>query len=233
MKSQAVLFLSLLVCASAFGREFTDTKGRKLEGELIGVTSGQASIKRAADGKVFALPVAQFSDADQKFMAEFAGRNVHHDFDVKITKTKLGKTKSQQGVVTMESEEWAYKVSLNNKSSTDLDNLRVDYWLFRRDDDGKNKNAPRVQESGTTQVAAIRRSAVHEFQTKSFMLNKEQLRADFYFPDGERNTKKDAAGGIALRIFKGDKEVFKYATNEDLLALAQGKTATSSSALSE
>lgn len=207
-----------------------DNKGRKLDGELVSISGGQASIKRTSDGQVFTLPVVQFSAADQKFMAQFAASNVHHDFDVKVAKTKLGKSKTQQGVVTVESEEWAYKVALNNRSSGDLANLRVDYWLFRRDDDGKSKDAPRVRQSGSTQIESIRRSASHEFQTKTFVLNKEQLRGDFYFADGSRNTRKDSAGGLALRIFQGTREIFKYATDEDLLALAQGRTATSTSA---
>lgn len=222
MKALITLLCGFTAAVSGFGREFTDTQGRKLEGELVSVSGGMATIKRAADGKVFTLPAAQFSDADQKFMGEFAASNVRHSFDVKTAKTRLGKTKSQQGVVTMESEEWAYKITLTNKSSGDLEKLRVDYWIFRRDDDGKNKSAPRVRSSGSAELPSMRRSQTQDFQTKSFVLNKQQLQADFYYPDGTRNTQKDSVGGIALRIFQGDKEIFQYASDNDLLAMTKG-----------
>jgi hypothetical protein len=79
-----------------------------------------------------------------------------------------------------------------------------------------------VQASGSTTVEALRKGAVKEWQTMSFMLKKEQLQANFYYADGTRNTAKDSAGGVALRVFKGDKDVFSWATKDDLLALAQG-----------
>jgi hypothetical protein len=107
--------------------------------------------------------------------------------------------------------------------------LRVDYWLFRRDDDGKNKLPPRVQTSGRHEIAAIRRGASQEMQTRSFTLTKEQLQADYYYQDGARNTRRDAAGGVALRIYQGDKEVFAWGSDDDLLTLAKGDVETSAS----
>ncbi len=222
MKANLAIAACLLAISTQSGaREFTDTQGRKLEGELVSVNAGQAVIKRS-DGKVVNADVKLFSNDDQKFMTDFAAANLHYGFDVKYSKTKLGKTKKKEGVYTLESEEWAYKLTLTNKSSGDVSDLRVDYWTFRRDDDGKNKSGPKVRSSGTVPVGAMRKGAVKEMQTKSFFLNKEQLQADYYHPDGARNTAKDSAGGIALKVFKGDKEVFKWATNDDLLALAGG-----------
>jgi hypothetical protein len=219
----AITSCLLALAAQLSAREFTDTQGRKLEGELLSVNGGQAVIKRS-DGKAINADIKLFSGADQKFIADFAMSNVHYGFEVKYAKTKLGKTKKKDGDVTVEVEEWAYKLSLTNKSSGDLSGLRIDYWLFRRDDDGKNKLPPRVQASGSTTVEALRKGAVKDWQTTSFMLKKEQLQANFYYADGTRNTAKDSAGGVALRVFKGDKDVFSWATKDDLLALAQGPT---------
>ena len=230
MKLQSAIIACLWCASSAvFAREFMDTQGRKLDGELIAVSGSQATIKRTADGRLFQINPATLSKEDQQFIAAFAAQNVHHDFEVKSTKTKLGKTKSKEGVVTVETEEWAYKLTLTNRSSGDVSALRVDYWLFRRDDDGKNKLPPRVQTSGQHQIATIRRGASQEMQTRSFTLTKEQLQADYYYQDGARNTRRDSAGGVALRIYQGDKEIFAWGSDDDLLALASGKVETSAS----
>lgn len=230
MKLQSAI-IACFLCASpaAFTREFVDTQGRKLEGDLVAVSGGLASIKRSADGRLFQINSATLSEADQQFIAAFAAQNVRHDFEVKSTKTKLGKTKSKEGVVTVETEEWAYKLALTNRSTGDLSGLRVDYWLFRRDDDGKNKLPPRVETSGRHEIAAIRRGASQEMQTRSFTLTKEQLQADYFYQDGARNTRRDSAGGVALRIYQGDKEVFAWGSDNDLLALAKGTVETSAS----
>lgn len=162
--------------------------------------------------------------------AEFARTNVRYAFDVKYSRTKLGKTKSRQGVMQYETEEWAYKVQLINKSSADAAEVKLNYWIFRRDDDGKNKGAPRVQKGGSVAVPVIRRGATHEFQTESVTLNKSQLDADFYNPDGSRNKASDSVGGFALRVMQGDREIYHYATKDDLLPLAQGDPKKSTSA---
>ena len=102
------LMLSLTVCAAAnlSAREFTDSQGRKLEADIVSVAGDQVTLKRTADGRVFTLPVKTFNTDDQKAMTEFARANLRYAFDVKYTRTKLGKTKSRQGIMQYEKEEW-------------------------------------------------------------------------------------------------------------------------------
>jgi len=231
VKSLGLIIVMLVACTGTLlAREFTDSQGRKLEADLVSVAAGQVTLKRSSDGRVFTMPVAQFSAADQQVMNDFAKANVRYAFDVKYARTRLGKQKSRQGVVTFETEEWAYKVSLINKSSVDAADVKINYWLFRRADDGKNKSGPRVQQSGSVSVPLIRKAATHEFQTASVMINKEQLDADYYYPDGARNKAADSVGGLVMRVMQGDKEIYSYATKDDLLPLAQGQPQPSSSA---
>lgn len=210
------LMLWMVVATLAAGRDFTDSKGRKLSGELVSATAEVASLK-LPDGRVMTVPVKLLCAEDQQFVAEYAAANVRASFDVKWTKTKLGKSKERNGVYTVQSEDWAYKVLLTSRSSTDLAALRVDYWIFRRDDDGKVKAGPRVRASGSTEFALFKKSATQEFQTTAFTLTKEQLDADYYHADGSRNTKRDTAGGFALKVFQGEHQVFEWATDKDLL----------------
>jgi hypothetical protein len=216
----------LISCLIALGtlatqaRDFTDASGRKLAGEIIAASGGQVTIKRTADGKAFTVPATTFSADDQKFIAEFAAKPLSLPFEVKYTKTKLGKTKGRDGVFTIETEEWAYKVALTNKSSMDLEGATIGYWLFRRaDEGGATRNGARIETKGATSPVPIRKGATHQFQTSSFTLTKEQLDADYYNPDGTSNTKKDGAGGFALRVFKDGKAVFSWAAKPELLKM--------------
>lgn len=216
--------LCLLAAASAEAREFTDNQGRKLEGELLSVTGPQAVIKRTEDGRQFTVAVSQFSEEDRKFMAEFAATHVHYDFDVKLTKDRQGTTKSKFNNVTSAEEKWAYKVDLTNKSSADATDLRVDYWLFRKADDGKIKTKAQVQQSGSTKVGELKHAATKQFQTKAVVLTKQELDGGFYFSDGTKNKAHDSLGGVAMRFFQGDREVATWATDPNLLKLANGST---------
>lgn len=217
------MFLAAL-SGTVDARDFTDTKGRKLSGDLVGVNGSNALIKRP-DGTSVNVPIAMLSGDDQKYVADNAASLIHADFDIKTAKTKLGKRKKRINDTTIEIEEWAYKVTLTNRSSTDLPATRVDYWIFRRDDDGKNKSDPKVESAGSKEIAAMKKNATCDFQTNPITLTKEQLDADFYYIDGSRNKSRDTAGGIAIRVFQGNKQLFEWASDKKLLASAKGPVA--------
>ena len=226
MKTTGLNVLCLLaVCAlNCAAREFTDLQGRKLEAEIVTVSGGQASLKRLADGRVFTVPVATFSVADQKFMNEFAAVNIKYVFDVSYTKKKLETMKRRANDELLTTERWSYKVELRNKQPVEIRNLRVDYWLFRKEDEGRGLGAARVATSGSYKLESVKGSAIHAFDTLPIDLNKRQLEGNFIYLDGTRPRSADAMGGIVLRIFDpNDKEVFKYTTDEGLLAAAVGK----------
>ncbi len=79
MKARSPSLLPVLGClmlafsnSSAHGveaRVFTDKTGRTIKAELISVTQGVATLKKA-DGQTFSLNVDTFSDADARFLKE-------------------------------------------------------------------------------------------------------------------------------------------------------------------
>ncbi|HRH97509.1 MAG TPA: hypothetical protein PLB55_16330 [Prosthecobacter sp.] len=226
MKTHALTILCLIaICnLNSEAREFIDLQGRKLDAELVAVSGGQAALKRTADGRMFNVPVATFSAEDQKFMNEFAAANIKYVFDVSYTKKKLETMKRRANDELLTTERWSYKVELRNKQPVEIRNLRVDYWLFRKEDEGRGLGAARVATSGSYKLESVKGSAIHAFDTLPIDLNKRQLEGNFIYIDGTRPRSADAMGGIVLRIFDpNDKEVFKYTTDEGLMAAAAGK----------
>ena len=215
-------------CFQAHGREFTDVQGRKLTGELESVSGGQAVIRRSADARAFTVAISQFSPEDQKFMTDFAASHSHYEFEVKLAKVKKGTSKTKEDNVNYTSEQWAYKAEVTNRSSSDAADLHVDYWLFAKVDDGKVKTGARVQQAGSEKIGQLRRSVAHQFQTKTMTLTKRELDAGFHYLDGAKNQAGDSTGGVAMRFFVGDKEVFAWASDPELLKSAKGPVKSAS-----
>jgi len=187
-------------------------------------------LKRATDGRSFNVNVASFSEADQKFMQEWAAQNTKYNFEVKYTKKKLGEMKMKRNDVAYEDERWIYKIEIKNRMPTAVGDLRVDYWCFRKADEGKGKGGARVETSGSSNVSAIPGSASAIVDTTEILIHKEKLDAGFYYPDGTKNQQADGFGGLVVRIFdKNGREVHQFATKDDLLAAAVGKPKGNSS----
>ena len=64
----------LLMAWTAVAHTFTDTKGRKLEGEISSATADQVVIKRKLDGRTFTIKIDILSEADKDFITEFKAK---------------------------------------------------------------------------------------------------------------------------------------------------------------
>jgi hypothetical protein len=231
MKTHYLAILCLLAAVPAlFAHEFTDLQGRKLEAEIVAAASGQVMLKREADGRAFNVAANSFSVADQKFISEWADANTKYSFDVTYTKKKLNQTRTKRGAVTLEEETWIYKVNIKNRQPTAVGDLRVDYWCFRREDGGKGKGTARIETSGSSKVESVVGSGTTTLDTKEIILHKQELAGGYYWANGDSAIQSDGMGGLALRIFdKKGREVYSWATKDDLLAAAVGRTQSNGS----
>ena len=220
----------MLVAGRLEAREFTDVQGRKLAGELVGVDAGKATLKLTAGGLV-AVELSKFSAADQVYMQEWAAQNVKYNFEVKLAREKQGAAKKKledsplggivSSVLKEQEEKWAYKVSLRNLARADATGIVAKYWIFRREDTGKAVTAPALEVSGSKPVPDMKKGASVDLITDPVTLNKTQLQGGFAYVDGSRNSTSDKMGGLVLRLFKENTQIFEYATDEKLKAAAK------------
>jgi hypothetical protein len=223
MKTTYLLLSCLATLSSALAelRDFTDTQGRKLNGEIVAVAGDQVQIKRSSDNRVIPVPLKLLSEGDQKFIKEYAANNTKYSFEVRATRTKLEASKGEKlGAIEVKLEEWAYKINMRNLSSADVSDARISYWLFHRSDDGKRKSRPRVQVEGKIENASIKRAANYEFVTTPVAITKTKLNAGYIYTDGSNNKSADSLGGFVIRIYQGDKEIYSYASDSELLPAA-------------
>lgn len=214
----------LLAFSSLSAREFTDTQGRKLNAEIVSVTGDMVALLRPGETRPIGAKIALFSDTDQKFIREWAATNIKYSFDVAYTKKKLSSIKKKLGPEELTSETWSYQIDLKNRQPVELADMRVDYWLFTKADEGKGKGTARVQTSGSTKLASIKGAGTTSFETSPVVLNKSALKGNYIYIDGTRPRFADAMGGIVIRVFDSkDREVYKYATDDILLPAAVGR----------
>ena len=226
MKTHLITSLCVLATNAVLSaREFTDLQGRKLDAEIISASAGQVTLKRNSDGRMFSnVPANSFSEADQKFIADWAAANINYNLEVSYTKKKISETKKKMNNTTYEQEVWVYKINVKNRLPVALSDLRVDYWCFRREDGGKGKGAARLETSGTTTIPFLAGSGTVTVDTSEIILNKQKLDAGFYYTNGARDIQADGMGGLAVRVFdKAGKEAHSWATKDDLLAAAVGR----------
>jgi hypothetical protein len=225
MKTHILASLCLITAIQALSaHEFTDLQGRKLEAEIVAAGGGQVTLKRAADGRTFNVVASNFTAADQKFISDWADANTKYSFDATYTKKKLKSTSTKRGPVTYVDETWIYKINIKNRQPTAVGDLRVDYWCFRREDSGKGKGSARIETSGSSKVAMVAGSGTATLDTMEIVLHKQELAGGFYYSNGDSAIQSDGMGGLAVRIFdKNDREVYKWATKDDLLVAAVGK----------
>jgi len=232
------LLLSIFSCLTAAAHEFTDKLGRKLEAEIVSTDAGQVTLKRVTDGRIFALPAATFSAADQKHIADWAAANVRHDFKVEHTAKKIGeeKKKEQAGEALdiHEYETWIYQIKITSRMKIALSDLRADYWCFREEElpppsskrarrDGESEAAWRKPEkrlvfvTGSAEIKSLPPTGSLAVDTKEIVLHKLKKGTTSMGKFGADTT--DRLVGYALRIFdKTGKEVFKQATKDDLFS---------------
>lgn len=210
-----------------FAREFTDLQGRKLDAEIVSADAVQVTLKRAPDGKVFTVPVTTFTAADQKHIADWTAANVRYDFKVEHTTQKLGEEKKKQGYDSHEYETWIYKIKITSRMRVDLNDLRVDYWCFREEEDRMRKKLPLAVIPGSAEIKSLPALRTFDLATKEIVLHKMKIgMTPMGMPPGANTA--DKLAGYALRIFdKSGKEVFKMATKDDLFAQINSSTEAS------
>jgi len=222
MKTRFLIPSCLLLALSSLpAREFTDTQGRKLEAEIVSVSGDAVALLRAGEKRPLSAKIAIFSDADQKFIREWAAVNIKYNFEVRHEKKKVGETKIDEGGLVGTMDKWAYVVTLKNMSGVTTPGLTVKYWVFGREMAEKGRMTARVASSGSSKLEELAHNKAATVETSSVEAPRVRAKPGYYFKSGESN-KNGQAAGFALRIYneKGT-EVFSHATDESYLAAAR------------
>jgi hypothetical protein len=228
---QRLSFIALCLAASlpalqAEVRTLTDRQGRSIKADVIEVENGAVKIRRE-DGQTFTLPLANLSDADQKELKAWAAANPPRlkpeELPLQFSRGKFSTEKEllSEGAVTAYKEQWGYSLTLSNKSKRALTDLRADYVLFVKEDQGPgNKDAGkfrRMKKSSPIDTIPLHGSLT--FRTDTVASYRYVLQPGFVWAGGGGSSKpiKDTLHGMWLRIYSGDQLVIEKVVPEDLI----------------
>jgi hypothetical protein len=207
-------------------REFKDPQGRKVMAELLSHDGvGMLSLK-LQNGTPFQKTANQFSVEDQAYIAEWLKRTpatVAYRFEVKATADKLSGNRKNLGYKTVKNELWAYKVELRNTARNAVQNLKVEYRVFVKDEaDGSFASSDIRGDGFHAGVASVtgplRYNDAGTFTTKEVEIDV----VDYRYSTNREDRHADALRGLMLRI-KDDKDkvVFEWASP---ITTLRGKT---------
>ncbi|MFA6289034.1 MAG: hypothetical protein WC661_16755 [Opitutaceae bacterium] len=228
------------VLAEAEMRTLTDKQGRSIKVEVISVENGVAKVKRE-DGRTFELALNQLSEADRKDLLEWAKKQASiipaGAIDAVFGRAKFKSTKLNTEVVmrTLTSgrqeiagsiitigEDWGYSVTLTNRLSKPLTNVRIEYQLFVKPTAGagnSSQGTALVRTSGQKVIAAIDARDKALFQTTTIRATKTELEGNVkWSKTGGTAPVKDTLYGIWARIYVGDQLVSEVSTPDALAA---------------
>lgn len=140
------------------------------------------------------------------------------DFDF-VAEGKLLDTDSHhQGDKKKTTTDWAYHVTLLNKSAKDYGPLKLEYIVFVKQVHAGSKGGGShlVRTKGETKVEGAKSHAKFDFQTDTVMLTKTQLEPGWEYTNGARGRAADSLGGIWVRVMDGATQVGEFSSPPDL-----------------
>lgn len=214
--------LATLICfnltINAEARTFTNTEGKSIEAEIVGVASGKVSLKMK-NGKVYTLPFAKLSEADQTYIKEWHKKNKSmvkpSDFKLDVSKKqKRIRTPRDEGENSGEGaastrifmEQVIYQFKFTIKQSTPVKDVVVKTRIFKRTTTkGSGAEEPTYELIlGEKRFESLSSKKAEEWKSTPEICEKLVTK----FEKGS-STKKEEVIGIVVIVSAGGKELFR------------------------
>ncbi|GAA5496971.1 hypothetical protein Rhal01_03159 [Rubritalea halochordaticola] len=122
----------LFPCQYACARTWTDTKGRKLEAELVNKSGNEVTLKRESDGKEFTVKVEIFSAEDREFVTEWEPKSLEEKEDVTPAPKRVNGRKALDDVSEKHfSGEWPRLISADVSMEIEEDRGNENEYIYR------------------------------------------------------------------------------------------------------
>ena len=220
MKGLLPLVVGLLIGVESFGagfvqyRDFLSHDGKAMRGRVLRYDARDRKVTIERDNKkVFTVPIYAFSDDDQEYILSWELNNVFlsdSDFKIdakrkKFDREKLGSNYSFYGddIDSKKVETYGYEIMLQNKSSSSIDAIQVDYCIFYEQEtsSGKTEDQEGVY-CGSLEVGSLSPKSSKELMTEAVSISTYELDADWHFEDGRDNKITGDVRGVWVRVSK-------------------------------
>ena len=127
------------------------------------------------------------------------------EFSCVAKKVEQKATTASKGAVAVNTENWVYVVTLENKTFKDIANLEIKYLIFYKQEELGSTAGPRLgRQAGSVKVAVINGNDKAEFNTVAVQLQKATLEGFRYYANGASPEANASLYGLWIRIYQNE-----------------------------
>jgi hypothetical protein len=211
----------------------TDKQGRSIQADVISVDGDKAKIRRS-DRQTFELPLSTLSDADQQKLRDWAASAPAKSLPAGAVQLELSRgvfqTSKQDSDVTLTTgdivkngrttteEKWGYSVTLVNKTTQPLDNLRAEYRLFATKDNVHVKEKEGLKKKAySSAIEPIPTLGRAVFRTETISAFKMKYNGNIQSAKTGDTSSREILHGVWFRLYRGDQLVQEIAMPSSLM----------------
>lgn len=215
---QSLAWISLFAFASPSKseeiRQFVSASGQAMQAKLVSHRNGKVTLERA-DGKQFEVDPVVFGIDDQAYIKQWIAstpEKIEYLFGVSGTKTKTGGDSANLGYKRVKNEEWAYKLTITNRSKDTTSGLLVRYRLFYTNRADGEFSAGTYR--GTYMKQGEAKIPGELVYNRSIELVTTSVKLDFVDYDGSGDRHKDELDGCIVQILDSKGTVLHEWSNQ-------------------
>ncbi|MFZ4683000.1 MAG: hypothetical protein ACOYMS_10890 [Terrimicrobiaceae bacterium] len=131
-----------------------------------------------------------------------------NDVVISSTRKKLDEQKSRSSVQTITTKEYAYTVTVTNRSFKAIPQVEIRYIIFYEDAQPGSKEKPATLTlQGKESLTNLENNRPVTFETVPVKLAKSELDGNVYWTSGAKSQTKDAVTGVWFRAYADGKIV--------------------------
>jgi len=211
------------MATGANGRVFTNTAGKTINAELVGLNNKTAILK-LDNGKQAKVPLSSLSKDDQLYVNTWWEKNKNmvsaNDIRIAISKKSISQraSKDKDGKKKDSKSKTAtttYTCTLNSYTQKSIKDIKVDYTVYKsvssRGEGGSSSSTEEI--SKTTAVALIEANKSAEFETEAVKCVTSSKKGK----EGKGSSKRESIVGIVVTLSVDGKEFLKQSHPDNLL----------------
>lgn len=205
----AVLLLFGLTVSAGEYRDFLSADGKAIRAKILRYDAKSQKVTLERDNrKTATVPLVALSSEDQTYILQWEFNKVflsESSFKIKAKRKEVkDKENSYSGYNTSAKvENTAYAITLDNKSTSSLKGLELNYCIYYEQEQSKRGGKTADEEGvrcGTLVVDTLRPKSSTELMTDPVSVYTRELDADWIYTSGAKNKITGKVRGIWVRV---------------------------------
>ena len=210
MKKSLIVALLFSGLTAGMAQDYHDfiAQGKPVRAKILRFDTRKQEVTVQTDKKkTVKVPLSIFSEKDQEYVLQWEFNKIflsESSFKIKAKRKETRDKDASYGSSfnAKKVENSGYEITLENKSTSKLENLDVEYCIYyeqERATRGKQVTEDGVR-YGTLDVGYMTPKSKKELMTKSVAIYTTELNADYHWVDGRENKQTGKVRGVWVKV---------------------------------